>query len=154
VQENIMDHDSSTPPCDFHESRLIWKFRGTLPADIESINPVVELILAETLKMGCSQGKELAIETALREALANAIVHGCKGNPDAKVEVCAGCEENRGILIVVKNPGSGFDPLSIPNPVLAQNIFTTHGRGIFLINQLMDEVHFKNGGTEIHMRKY
>jgi len=27
------------------------------------------------------------------------------------------------------------------------------GRGIFLINQLMDEVAFKDGGREVQMRK-
>ena len=36
--------------------------------------------------------------------------------------------------------------------VVGQNLFSTHGRGIFLINQLMDEVHFEKGGTEIHMK--
>jgi anti-sigma regulatory factor (Ser/Thr protein kinase) len=37
--------------------------------------------------------------------------------------------------------------------VMGENIYSNHGRGIFLINQLMDEVQFKNNGTEIHMRK-
>ncbi len=140
--------------CEFHEGKFIWKFRQVLPPRIEAINPVVEKILEETAKMKCSEGKELAIETALREALSNAIIHGCKEAPHGQVEVCAGCEENRGILIVVKNPGSGFDPFSLPSPLQAENIFSTHGRGIFLIRQFMDEVHFANGGTEIRMRKY
>jgi len=34
-----------------------------------------------------------------------------------------------------------------------ENIFSDHGRGIYLINQLMDEVTFDKGGTEIRMRK-
>jgi len=34
--------------------------------------------------MECSAGKEFEIETALREALANAIVHGCKNDPPRK----------------------------------------------------------------------
>ena len=57
------------------------------------------------------------------------------------------------MLIVVRNPGNGFNPVSIPNPTHAENIFSTHGRGIYLINQLMDEVRFEKNGTEIHMRK-
>ena len=36
---------------------------------------------------------------------------------------------------------------------MGQNLFSEHGRGIFLINQLMDEVRFERGGTEIHMKK-
>ena len=53
----------------------------------------------------------------------------------------------------MRNPGEGFDPTSIANPTMGQNIYATQGRGIFLINQLMDEVHFEQGGTEIHMKK-
>ena len=65
-----------------------------------------------------------------------------------------GCDPNMGLLIVVRDPGTGFDPNTIPSPVIGQNVFSDHGRGIFLINQLMDEVKFERGGTEIHMRKY
>jgi serine/threonine-protein kinase RsbW len=57
------------------------------------------------------------------------------------------------MLIVVRDPGPGFDPSSIPSPVIGENIYSNHGRGIFLINQLMDEVQFKNNGKEIHMLK-
>jgi len=55
--------------------------------------------------------------------------------------------------IVVRDPGQGFDPAAIPCPVQGQNIYSEHGRGIFLINQLMDEVKFLKNGTEIHMIK-
>jgi serine/threonine-protein kinase RsbW len=57
------------------------------------------------------------------------------------------------MLIIVRDPGEGFDPSSVPSPVIGQNVFSTHGRGIYLINQLMDEVRYERGGTEIHMRK-
>jgi serine/threonine-protein kinase RsbW len=47
----------------------------------------------------------------------------------------------------------GFDPNSVPDPTINQNMYETHGRGLYLINQLMDEVRYERGGTEIHMRK-
>ena len=53
---------------------------------------------------------------------------------------------------VVRDPGPGFDPASIPSPIMGENIYATHGRGIFLINQLVDEVQFERNGAEIHMR--
>ena len=58
------------------------------------------------------------------------------------------------MLIIVRDPGVGFDPFAVPDPVNGENIFSNHGRGIYLINQLMDEVKFERNGTEIHMRKY
>jgi serine/threonine-protein kinase RsbW len=57
------------------------------------------------------------------------------------------------MLIVVRDPGPGFNPATIPSPVMGENIYSNHGRGIFLINQLMDAVEFRNNGKEIHMLK-
>jgi len=54
---------------------------------------------------------------------------------------------------VVRDQGEGFDPSAIKEPVVGQNLYSDHGRGIFMINQLMDEVTFERGGTEIRMRK-
>ncbi|HUK88402.1 MAG TPA: ATP-binding protein, partial [Terriglobales bacterium] len=101
----------------------------------------------------CAKGKEMEIETALREALANAIIHGCENDPTRRVQCCVACDEGRGMLIVVRDPGAGFDPAQVPSPVVGENVFSSHGRGIFLINQLMDQVEFAHGGTEIRMKK-
>ena len=90
---------------------------------------------------------------ALSEALANAVVHGAKADPKKIVECDVMCDETRGLLIVVRDPGPGFNPEQIPSPLVGQNIYSNHGRGIFLINELMDAVEFKNNGKEIHMLK-
>ena len=103
--------------------------------------------------MKCVDGKEEAIELALQEALANAVVHGAKEDPSKIVECLVACDEQRGILIIVRDPGPGFDPQAIPSCTMGENLYSNHGRGIFLINQLMDEVKFHKNGTEIHMVK-
>jgi serine/threonine-protein kinase RsbW len=41
----------------------------------------------------------------------------------------------------------------VPNPLTDENILKPGGRGIFLINELMDEVAFADGGREVQMRK-
>ena len=141
------------PRCEFETFKLILRLETIIPAEIDEVSPVVDRVMDLARQMKCAAGKELEVETALREALANAIVHGCKNDPTKKVQFCVACDESRGMLIIVRNPGEGFDPASIPNPTIGQNVYSTHGRGIFLINQLMDEVKFKDGGTEIFMRK-
>jgi len=126
----------------------------TLNADASGISPVVEGIMEMARRMDCAAGKEFEIETAIREALANAILHGCKNDPAKRVQCVVSCDEEHGMLIVVRDPGTGFDPVKIPDPLHGENVYSHHGRGIFLINQLMDEVRFERNGTEIHMRKY
>ena len=142
------------PRCDFEADKLIVRFTATINADVSAIRPVVIGVMQIIKGMKCGAGKEFEIELALQEALANAVMHGCGNDPSKKVETCVACDESRGLLIVVRDPGTGFDPASIPNPTIGQNIFSEHGRGIYLVNQLMDEVHFERGGTEIHMRKF
>lgn len=141
------------PTCDFESEKLLLRLDFTGPADINTVNPVVEWVIGLTREMKCAEGKEFEIETSLREALANAIIHGCKNDPNKIVQFCVACDQERGMLVVVRDPGEGFDPASIPSPIVGQNIFSEHGRGIYLISQLMDEVQFDHGGTEIRMRK-
>ena len=144
---------SGLPAVDFDRSKLMIRIEVTMNADPSAISPVVEGIMEMARKLECAAGKEFEIETALREALANAIVHGCKNDASKKVQCCVGCDNEKGMLIVVRDPGSGFDPFAVPDPCRGENVFANHGRGIYLINQLMDEVKFLKNGTEIQMLK-
>jgi serine/threonine-protein kinase RsbW len=109
---------------------------------IDAINPVVEKLMRILTASCCPRENEFAVETALREALANAIVRGNHGDTRKKVRVCCGCDSTKGILMVVRDEGEGFDPTKVPNPLAGKHVASEHGRGIFLINLLMDETHF------------
>ncbi|MFZ1142850.1 MAG: ATP-binding protein [Candidatus Sulfotelmatobacter sp.] len=141
------------PEHDFDPEKLILRVRVTLAADRKSVDPVVAQVMESVRDMKCIDGKEDAIELALQEALANAVIHGAKEDPSKIVECVVACDEQRGILIIVRDPGLGFDPQTIPTCTVGENLYSNHGRGIFLINQLMDEVKFHKNGTEIHMVK-
>jgi len=138
--------------CEFDSSDLLVKLDLTLPGDIGALPPAIERIMAIIKEMGCAAGREFEIKLALNEALINAIVHGSRNDPSKQIQCCVACDHERGMIIVVRDPGPGFDPASIQSPLVGQNIFATGGRGIYLINQLMDDVRFEKGGTEIHMR--
>src|SRR5579872_7254398 len=114
-------------------------FDVSLPADVSAISPVVSWIMRLVAELDYAAGKEFEIEMALREALANAILHGCKGDPAKKIECSVTGEPDQGILIVVRDPGNGFDPKSLPSPTEDSNLHADHGRGILLISKLMDE---------------
>jgi serine/threonine-protein kinase RsbW len=139
-------------PCEFDGGNLLVKLDVTIPADINAVSPVIQRVMNVVREMGCAAGREFEVELALTEALANAIEHGSAHDPSKQIQCCVACDQTRGMLIVVRDPGPGFDPASIPSPVVGQNLFAIGGRGIYLINQLMDEVRFEKGGTEIHMR--
>ncbi len=125
----------------------------TISADPNAISGVVDGVLQIAREMKCAEGNEYHLELSLREALANAIIHGCNNDPTKKVECCVVCTEASDVMIVVRDPGEGFTPQSVPSPLAAENLHSDHGRGIYLINQLMDEVSFARNGSEIRMRK-
>ena len=129
------------------------KLDVTIAADPNAISGVVDGVMQIAREMKCAEGNEYQVELALREALANAIVHGCSNDPSKKVECCVACTESSDVVIVVRDPGEGFLASAVPNPLAAENLHSTHGRGIYLINQLMDEVSFERNGAEIRMRK-
>jgi serine/threonine-protein kinase RsbW len=104
-------------------------------------------------EMGCAAGSEFDVEVAITEALANAVAHGCGHDPCKLVTISVQCDPGQGMLIIVRDPGKGFDPANVPSPVAGERIFASHGRGVFLITELMDEVRYEKNGTEIWMRK-
>jgi|ERR1700680_4645396 len=140
-------------PCEFHTDKLSLRIDELIPSNVEAISPVVDELMDVINESDCAPKEEFDVETALREALANAIIHGNHQDPNKKVRICCACQPDRGLLIVVKDEGDGFDPATVPSPLVGENIYAAHGRGIFLINQMMDAVEFRKGGTEIHMRK-
>ena len=142
------------PEYDFDPEKLGLRVSVTLAADRKAVDPVVALVMEAIRDTKCVNGKADAIELALQEALANAVVHGAKEDPTKIVECIVACDEERGVLIIVRDPGEGFDPKNIPSCTLGENLYSNHGRGIFLINQLMDEVLFRKNGTEIRMVKH
>ena len=143
----------SAPSCNFDADKLNLKLSIKLAADRDAVDPVVRSVMRVVREMNCAPGREDDIELALTEALANAVVHGAKNDPSKIVECDVACDDKHGILIVVRDPGPGFDPSKIADPCQGENIYANHGRGIYLINQLMDEVKFHKNGTEIHMLK-
>ena len=145
--------DEPIQPREFDSRSLTLQLTMNSAADVGAVGPVVKRVMDIVRESKCATGKEFEVETSLREALANAIVHGCKNDPQKKVQFCVACDETRGMLIVVRDPGPGFDPAEIPSPIQGKELFSSHGRGIYLINQLMDEVRIERGGTEIRMRK-
>ena len=92
------------------------------------------------------------VEIAVREALANAIIHGNHEDRRKYVHITCRCEPHE-VSIAVKDEGKGFDVKNVPDPTAPENIGSVHGRGIHVMKALMDEVRFEEGGVVVHMRK-
>ncbi len=87
---------------------------------------------------------------AIVEGVNNAIVHGNKLDINKKV-----CLEytitEKTLEFIIEDEGNGFDYSQIPDPTLPENVEKTHGRGIFLMNHLADEIEFENNGSTVKL---
>src|SRR5467141_3728215 len=124
-----------------------------LPSDIGLISPFVDWLISLIARSSCVPGKEEFVELALREAVSNAILHGNRLDARKLVHVRCCCERAKGVFIVVRDQGPGFDHNNVPNPLAVENLDAEHGRGIHLMKLAMDEVSFERGGTEVQIRK-
>ena len=135
------------PLCSTCELNLVIR---ASPKSIPTVSEGVRQLLQGK---GWSDEELMPVELALDEALANAIRHGCKGDPTKHVQCVVSVDAKGEIVIVVRDPGPGFDVAAVPNPLEGQNVLKSSGRGVFLINQLMDRVEFGDGGREVWMQK-
>ena len=146
---------AQTSPSIFGRRRGPWMVEVDvrMASRIDANTPTVEQLLQMIQPSACAVGNEFALELALREALNNAVVHGNQMDPSKLIEIHCRCDEHKGVWLIVRDRGNGFDPDAVPDPVGPQGLKAEHGRGIYLMKLLMDEVSFERGGSEVHMWK-
>jgi serine/threonine-protein kinase RsbW len=139
-------------PIAHNQSRPCIDLERFLPSEVAAISPFVDKLMLLIRKCGCVPEDDGDVESALREALANAVIHGNHENPRKHVRVRFCCKHDE-ISLTVKDEGQGFDINKIPDPTAPANRGSVHGRGIYLMKVLMDEVRFEEGGVVVRMRK-
>ena len=129
------------------------ELKQPLPSQVAVISPFVDQLMRFIARFRAVDGSEVDIDIALREALTNAVVHGNHESPDKHVEVVCRCSADGEVSITIRDEGNGFDVSAIPDPTSAANQMSNHGRGIYLMQVMIDEVSFEEGGRVVHLRK-
>jgi serine/threonine-protein kinase RsbW len=129
------------------------ELRQSLPSRVGVVSPFVDQLMRFILNFRMADGSEIDIEMALLEALANAVIHGNGDSSGKSVYVTCRCYMDGEVAITVRDEGKGFDSSTVPDPTFLENLLFTHGRGIYLMKTLMDEVSFEEGGAVVMMRK-
>lgn len=88
------------------------------------------------------------IMISVTESVNNAINHGNGLDKNKNVSVTLNLNESQ-VSFTIKDQGSGFDFHNLPDPTAPDNIEKLGGRGIFLMKNLADEVHFKDDGRTV-----
>lgn len=116
---------------------------------------LVKAVLDETLSnLGLDEEQEQWLELAVREAVANAIIHGNGEDRDKRVTMTVRCDDDE-LVVEIGDEGEGFDPEKLPDPRQPENLLRPNGRGIFYMKKCMDSIDydFRPTGTVVTMRK-
>jgi serine/threonine-protein kinase RsbW len=126
----------------------------TLESTLESVNRAEQAAERFAAQFGLPEDDLQGFAMAVREATINAVLHGNAYDPHKTVQVTFVCQAGE-LEVTVRDQGKGFDIASVPDPLAPENLLKQSGRGIFLIRNYMDEVHFRNlnPGTEMVLIK-
>jgi len=113
--------------------------------------PTIEKYILDIAKQTkLTEEKINNLEMAVSEASANCMLHGNKNDKTKNVEVSVNIDQNS-LIVKFKDEGSGFKLDEIPDPTLPENILRNSGRGVHIMNSLLDnlEYNFTPTGTEV-----
>ena len=133
------------------ELRVSYTLDSTLET-VENAEQTASRIAAEA---GFDDEEVMRIAMAVREAAVNAVLHGNAYDPGKKVKLDFE-RTDHDLVITIRDQGRGLDMSKIPDPLAAENLLKTSGRGIFLIRSFMDDVKISpsHTGTEIKLIKH
>lgn len=124
--------------------------------DISFFSRIENISIVEKMLDEISENMDISSEVygnmlvAVIEAVNNAILHGNKLNPNKQVSVSF-TNINEKVVFTIKDEGNGFNYNKIPDPTLPENIEKPHGRGVFLMKKLSDEIKYNTTGTEVSL---
>lgn len=124
--------------------------RIDFPAKAENIALAEKLIDEACAKHNVHESRYGNILIALTEAVNNAIHHGNRLDPTKQVTLGYAMKDGR-IIFLVQDQGPGFDHDHLPDPTDPQNLEKPHGRGVFLMRALAEEVEFHDQGATVTM---
>lgn len=123
-----------------------------IPSKLTELPTVQDAVLGAAKAKGYGKDELFAIRLALDEAVSNAVVHGNQNDPAKRVTIEYSVDD-RAVTIKVSDEGGGFCPDDLPDPTLAENLTSPHGRGVMLIEAYMTEVTYVGCGNCIRMVK-
>lgn len=113
--------------------------------NLTQVESFIEQLLAEGKISESVYGNVIV---ALTEATLNAIKHGNLENPDKTVSISTHLNSNE-IEFTIHDEGEGFDYDNLPDPTDPSNLEKVNGRGIFIIQNLADQLEFDNNGSTL-----
>ena len=103
-------------------------------------------------KKNLSKNTLFDVKLCVEEAVRNAISYGSKSDKNLPVEVSYTIEGDK-IKVVIEDKGNGFNVKDLPDPTDMKNLYKESGRGVYIMQKLMDKVEYNEKGNRVTMEK-
>ncbi|MBC7797797.1 MAG: ATP-binding protein [Pyrinomonadaceae bacterium] len=152
IVETTLDYKAKFLDDRPHENEWREKIEFELPSAIAPMHSILNYLQERLAKMGVIERETSNVFIALDEAFVNAVKHGNRFNHEKIVKISAEISPSEA-RFTVEDEGEGFDVSAIPDPLDPENLFKTSGRGVLLIQNIMDEVSYNERGNQVTMIK-
>lgn len=127
------------------------------PGKFSSLEKISDFIEEYAQICGLDENATYAVQLAVDEACSNIIEHAYGGEGLGNIECTCNVLDD-GLEVILRDRGKSFNPDEIHEIEVGVPLekLGNRGAGIFLINKLMDEVHFefsKQDGTTLVLKK-
>jgi len=129
--------------------KIYCELRITLPASFDAVEDFFVQFRKRSQVM-LNHPDCFAAELLVREALTNAVVHGCNTDPCMHVQ-CILRLKRRRLLIAIKDDGEGFDWRAAVAHSAA--LYDTSGRGLDILHKYGNHVRYNEQGNEVTIVK-
>lgn len=115
------------------------------PSKYINLSKIGEFISKAVKEAGFNASDAYEVELAVDEACCNIIDHAYGGESDNKLQCSIETTEDK-VTISLRDHGKSFDPTKVSQPQLNVPLekLKTRGVGLYLINKLMDKVHYES----------
>lgn len=135
------------------EASWTWTLHEKIPSSLKIAHQYLDRFLKALTEAGWDGDDFFHVQMASEEALVNAVTHGNKESTDKQVEI-EWMVSPEMVHMRIKDEGEGFNPDTIPDPRSDERLTQVHGRGVWLIRELMSEATWLGRGNEVVLVRY
>jgi anti-sigma regulatory factor (Ser/Thr protein kinase) len=134
-------------------------FSIDMPVYIEAISYFEEtdrataMVLSAMDALGYPDEIIRKMKVSLTELLVNAIFHGNRKDYTKKVLI-GHIVDSEKTVVSIMDEGAGYNPETIPDPTLPENLGKDCGRGLYIVRHYVDKIEYNGRGNRIMITKY
>ncbi len=143
---------------DCASSDIVAQERLCVTSAMESLTVISDFVSSVAQRLNLDGDQTFALQVAVDEACTNVIEYAYEGRTDGEICIALCKSEDQAVVVTIQDYGRSFDPDSVVRPDTTAPLHKRQegGLGLFLMERLMDSVHFAfdpRRGNILTMRK-